>query len=185
MNYGKSVRESVKMCVASLEKITAEENALAAARKAGKVAPAIAAAKASELALARAEAIGAANAKIEQERLAHHAAVDAWNIADGSKIDERDLKLLQADFHFNAKQFQQMADKHRDNATMLQLLAEFSERHRDWALTADRQIGAEARKSAFDAFCRNASNAARDPNTLSAAIWLSDNGTDNSVYYEY
>lgn len=185
MNFGRSVRESVELCVANLEKISAEEKELSAARKARKIAPADAEARASELAHARADALGTVNARIEHDRIAHHAAVDTWNTADGGKLDDGDLKLLQADFHFTPTQFQQLSNKHRSNATMTQLLVEYSERHRDWNLTADRPIGAEARKTAFDIFCRNASNAARDPNALHTALWLSGNGTDESCFYEY
>ncbi len=119
MNFGKSVRESVELCVKTLEEISTAEKELAAARKAGKIAPADAEAKSAELARARADALGTVNARIERDRLAHHAAVDEWNTADGSKIDEGDLKLLQADFHFDPAQFQALCDKHRDNATML------------------------------------------------------------------
>lgn len=185
MNFGKSVRESVALCVTTLEEITAAEKELAAARKAGKIAPADAEAKSAELACARADALGTVNTRIERDRLAHHAAVDEWNTADGSKIDTGDLKLLQADFHFDPAQFQALCDKHRDNATMLQLLAEYSEKHRDWNLTADRPIGAQARKDAFDRFCRDASSAARDPNSVHAALWLSGNGTAESVFIDY
>ena len=185
MNFGKSVRESVGLCVTTLEEITAAEKELAAARKAGKIAPADAEAKSAELACARADALGTVNTRIERDRLAHHAAVDEWNTADGSKVDEGDLKLLQADFHFDPAQFQALCDKHRDNATMLQLLAEYGEKHRDWGLTADRPIGAKARKDAFDRFCRDASSAARDPNSLHAALWLSGNGTAESVFIDY
>lgn len=96
MNFGKSVRESVALCVTTLEEITAAEKELAAARKAGKIAPADAEAKSAELACARADALGTVNTRIERDRLAHHAAVDEWNTADGSKIDTGDLKLLQA-----------------------------------------------------------------------------------------
>lgn len=185
MNFGKSVRESVELCVTTLEEITAAEKELAAARKAGKIAPADAEAKSAELARARADALGTVNTRIEHDRLTHHEAVDKWNTADGSKLDEGDLKLLQADFHFDPAQFQALCDKHRDNATMLQLLAEYGEKHRDWGLTADRPIGAKARKDAFDRFCRDASSAARDPNSLHAALWLSDNGTSASVFVDY
>ena len=56
MNFGKSVRESVELCMTTLEEITAAEKELAAARKAGKIAPADAEAKSAELARARADA---------------------------------------------------------------------------------------------------------------------------------
>ena len=52
-------------------------------------------------------------------------------------------------------------------------------------MTADRPIGAKARKDAFDRFCRDASSAARDPNSLHAALWLSGNGTAESVFIDY
>lgn len=185
MNFGKNVRKSVEMCVKTLEEIATAEKELAVARKAGKIAPADAAAKFAELTRARADALGAVNTRIEHDRLAHHAAVDEWNAADGSKIDEGDLKLLQADFHFDPAQFQALCNKHDSNATMLQLLAEYSEKHRNWNLTADRPVGAQARKDAFDQFCRDASSAARDPNSLHAALWLSGNGTSDSVYIDY
>ena len=185
MNFGKSVRESVELCVTTLGEIAVVEKNLATARKAGKIAPADAEASAAELARTRADTLGTVNTRIERDRLAHHAAVDKWNTADGSKLDEGDLKLLQADFHFDPAQFQALCDKHRDNATMLQLLAEYSEKHRAWNLTADRPIGAQARKSAFDYFCRDASSAARDPNSLHAALWLSGNGTSESVFIDY
>lgn len=168
MNFGKSVRDSVELCVSTLEGIVTAEKELAAAKKAGKIAPADAEAKSAELARARADALGAVNTQIEHDRLAHHEAVDKWNTADGSKLDVGDLKLLQADFHFDPAQFQQLCDKHRD-----------------WNLTADRPIGASARKDAFDRFCRDASSAARDPNSLHAALWLSGNGTADSVYIDY
>ena len=74
MNFGKSVRESVELCVTTLEEITAAEKELAAARKAGKIAPADAEAKSAELARARADALGTVNTRIERDRLAHHAA---------------------------------------------------------------------------------------------------------------
>lgn len=185
MNFGKSVRESVELCVTTLEEIAAAEKKLAAERKAGKIAPADAEAKFAELAHARADALGVVNTRIERDRLAHHAAVDEWNTADGSKVDAGDLHLLQADFHFDPAQFQALCNKHRDNATMLQLLSEYGEKHRDWSLTADRPIGAQARKDAFDRFCRDASSAARDPNSLHAALWFSGNGTAESVFVDY
>lgn len=93
MNFGKSVRESVELCVKTLEEISTAEKELAAERKAGKIAPADAEAKFAELVRARAYALGTVNTRIERDRLAHHAAVDKWNIADGTKIDEGDLKL--------------------------------------------------------------------------------------------
>lgn len=123
MNFGKSVRESVELCVTTLEEIAAAEKKLAAERKAGKIAPADAEAKFAELAHARADALGVVNTRIERDRLAHHAAVDEWNTADGSKVDAGDLQLLQADFHFDPAQFQALCNKHRDNATMLQPLS--------------------------------------------------------------
>lgn len=57
MNFGKSVRESVELCVKTLEEISTAEKELAAARKAGKIAPADAEAKSAELAHARADAL--------------------------------------------------------------------------------------------------------------------------------
>lgn len=182
MNYGKSVRESVELCISTLERIAAAEKELDAERRAGKIAPVAADAKADELARARTDALAAADACIERDRLAHHAAVDEWNTADGSKIDDGDLKLLQADFHFEPMQFQKLCDKHRNNATMLQLLFEYSDKHRNWNLVADRLIGAQARKDAFDEFCRGAGSAIRDP--LCAAPWFSDSGNE-TIFIDY
>ena len=70
-----------------------------------------------------------ANVKIEEIRREHEAAVDAWNVLDGSKIDHDDAELLRLCDRMTSQQYQALCDKHRENATMSKLLADFAERH--------------------------------------------------------
>ena len=84
-----------------------------------------------------------------------------------------------------AQQYQHLCDKHRENSTMLGLLADFADRHADLGLTADRPIDAKTRLTNFDTFCAAASRAVKSPNTLQAALFLDGRGDLPGTNYSY
>lgn len=126
-----------------------------------------------------------ANLEVEKIRREHEAAVNAWNVLDGSKIDHDDAELLRLCDRMSAKQFQALCDKHRENATMSKLLADYSDRHADLGLTADRPIDAKTRLTNFDTFCAAASRAVKSPNTIQAALFLDGRGDLPGTNYSY
>lgn len=126
-----------------------------------------------------------ANVKIEEIRREHEAAVNAWNVLDGSKIDHDDAELLRLCDRMTSQQYQALCDKHRENATMAKLLADYADRHADLGLTADRPIDAKTRLTNFDTFCAAASRAVKSPNTLQAALFLDGRGDLPGTNYSY
>ena len=140
---------------------------------------------AAELQRRKDRAVIDANVKIEEIRREHEAAVTAWDTLDGSKIDHDDAELLRLCDRMSSQQYQALCDKHRENATMSKLLADFAERHADLGLTADRPIDAKTRIGNFNQFCATASRAVKDPDTIQAAMFI-DGGADTpGVNYCY
>lgn len=111
--------------------------------------------------------------------------MSAWDVLDGSKIDRDDAELLRLCDRMTAQQFQALCTKHRENATMLGLLADFAERHSDLGLTADRPIDAKTLLTNFDMFCAAASRTVKNPNTLQAALFLDGRGDLPGTNYSY
>lgn len=126
-----------------------------------------------------------ANLEVEKIRREHEAAVNAWNVLDGSKIDHDDAELLRLCDRMTSQQYQALCDKHRENATMSKLLADFADRHADLGLTADRPIDAKMRLTNFNTFCAAASRAVKSPNTLQAALFLDGRGDLPGTNYSY
>lgn len=126
-----------------------------------------------------------ANIAVEGIRREHEAAVNAWNVLDGSKIDHDDAELLRLCDRMTSQQYQALCDKHRENATMAKLLADYADRHADLGLTADRPIDAKTRLTNFNTFCATASRAVKDPNTLAAAMFLDGRADAVGVNYCY
>lgn len=139
----------------------------------------------AELQRRRDRAVIDANLAIEETRREHEAAVDAWNVLDGSKIDHDDAELLRLCDRMTSQQYQALCDKHRENATMSKLLADYSDRHADLGLTADRPIDAKTRLTNFDTFCAAASRAVKSTNTLQAALFLDGRGDLPGTNYSY
>lgn len=126
-----------------------------------------------------------ANLEVEKIRREHEAAVNAWNVLDGSKIDHDDAELLRLCDRMTSQQYQALCDKHRENATMAKLLADYADRHADLGLTADRPIDAKTRLTNFNTFCAAASRAVKSPNTLQAALFLDGRGDLPGTNYSY
>lgn len=126
-----------------------------------------------------------ANVKIEEIRREHEAAVNAWNVLDGAKIDHDDAELLRLCDRMTSRQYQALCDKHRENATMSKLLADYSDRHADLGLTADRPADAKTRLRNFDTFCATASRAVQSPDTIAAALFVDGRADTPSVNYLY
>lgn len=86
---------------------------------------------------------------------------------DGSMLHE-DAKLLQLDLKMTPHQFEALAEKHKENPLMVQLLQEYSDKHEGlyagWLPTADAKI------RAFGDFVTIAGNAIKMPQSLQAAM---------------
>lgn len=139
----------------------------------------------AELQRRKDRAVVDANIAVEGIRREHEAAVNAWDTLDGSKIDHDDAELLRLCDRMTSQQYQALCDKHRENATMSKLLADYADRHADLGLTADRPIDAKTRLTNFDTFCAAASRAVKSPNTLQAALFLDGRGDLPGTNYSY
>lgn len=185
INYGRKVHDVVDAALAVIDAAIAERDELDQKMKNGSISQKFYGKSVAELQQRKDRAVIDANVKIEEIRREHEAAVTAWDALDGSKIDEGDAKLLQLCDKMTSEQYQQLCTKHRENATMLKLLADFAERHADLGLSADRPIDAKTRLTNFGTLCAAASRAVKDPNTLQAALFLDGRGDLPGTNYSY
>lgn len=183
--YGRKVHEIVDAALEVIGGADAERKQLDQKMKDGIITQKCYGETVAELQRRRDRAVIDANLAIEETRREHEAAVDAWNVLDGSKIDHDDAELLRLCDQMTSQQYQALCDKHRENATMSKLLADYSDRHADLGLTADRPIDAKTRLTNFDTFCAAASRAVKSPNTLQAALFLDGRGDLPGTNYSY
>lgn len=183
--YGRKVHEIVDAALEVIGGVDAERKQLDQKMKDGIITQKRYGETVAELQRRKDRAVVDANLAIEEIRREHEAAVDAWNVLDGSKIDHDDAELLRLCDRMSAQQFQQLCTKHKENSVMLGLLADYSERHSNLGLTADRPIDAKTRLTNFNTFCATASRAVKDPNTLSAAMFLDGRADAVGVNYSY
>lgn len=183
--YGRKVHEIVDAALEVIGGVDAERKELDRKMKDGIITQKHYGETVAELQRRKDRAVVDANLAIEGIRREHEAAVDAWNVLDGSKIDHDDAELLRLCDRMSAQQFQQLCTKHKENSVMLGLLADYSERHADLGLTADRPIDAKTRLTNFNTFCATASRAVKAPNTLSAAMFLDGRADAVGVNYCY
>ena len=185
INYGRKVHDVVDAALEVIDGTIAERDALDQKMKNGCISQKFYGESVSELQRRKDRATIDANLEVEKIRREHEAAVNAWNALDGSKIDRDDAELLRLCDRMTAQQYQHLCDKHRENSTMLGLLADFADRHADLGLTADRPIDAKTRLTNFDTFCAAASRAVKNPNTLQAALFLDGRGDLPGTNYVY
>lgn len=185
INYGKRVHDVVTAALEVINGADAERKELDQKMKNGSISQKFYDETAAELQRRKDRAICDANLEIEAIRQQHEKAVTAWNALDGSKIDRDDAELLKLCDKMTAQQYQQLCTKHKENSVMLKLLADYADRHSDLGLTADRPIGAKTRLTNFDTFCAAASRAVKDPNTISAALFLDGRGDLPGTDYLY
>lgn len=185
INYGRKVHDVVDAALAVIDAAIAERDELDQKMKDGIITQKHYGETVAELQRRKDRAVIDANVAIEEIRQQHEKAVNAWNVLDGSKIDHDDAELLRLCDRMNPQQFQALCDKHRENATMLGLLADFADRHSDLGLTANRPIDAKTRLSNFNAFAATASRAVKDSNTLQAALFLDGRADAPGVNYAY
>ena len=183
--YGKKVHEIVNAALEVVNAANSERKRLDWRLNQGEIAEQQHLKAAAELRQRKAAAVADANLEIEKIRREHEAAVTAWDALDGAKLDEADAKLLQLCDKMTSEQYQQLCTKHRENATMLKLLADFAERHSDLGLTADRPADAKTRLTNFDTFCATASRAVQSPDTIAAALFVDGRADAPSVNYLY
>ena len=185
ISYGKRVHDVVNAALEVIGGVDAERKSLDQKMKDGIITQKRYGETVAELQRRKDRAVVDANIEVEKIRREHEAAVSAWDVLDGSKIDRDDAELLRLCDRMTAQQFQALCTKHRENATMLGLLADFAERHSDLGLTADRPIDAKTRLTNFDTFCAAASRAVKNPNTLQAALFLDGRGDLPGTNYSY
>ena len=183
--YGRKVHDVVNAALEVIGGADAERKELDQKMKNGIITQKRYGETAAELQRRRDRAVIDANVKIEEIHREHEAAVNAWNVLDGAKIDHDDAELLRLCDRMTSRQYQALCDKHRENATMSKLLADYSDRHADLGLTADRPIDAKTRLTNFNTFCATASRAVRDSNTISAAMFLDGRADAVGVNYCY
>ena len=185
ISYGKRVHDVVDAALEIINAANTERKQLDQKMKDGIIAQKRYGETVAELQRRKDRAVVDANLAIEEIRREHEAAVDAWNVLDGSKIDHDDAELLRLCDRMSAQQFQQLCTKHKENSVMLGLLADYSERHADLGLIADRPIDAKTRLTNFNTFCATASRAVEAPDTLSAAMFLDGRGDLPGTNYSY
>ena len=184
MNFGAEVKAVVESHVASMDALDNEARKIEEQLKQERITGRVAAEKRKEIEDRRAVAITTAQEEINRLHQEHDAAVDAWNALDGSKLHP-DAELLKLDLPMNQTQFQQLADKHKDNSLMLSLLAAYADRHQEEPLFADRPADEKTRKSEFSDFCERAAGCIRNHNRIAAAMFLGGKYIPPSVLYEY
>lgn len=185
ISYGKRVHDAVNAALEVIGGADAERKELDQKMKDGIITQKCYGETVSELQRRRDRAVADANIAIEKIRREHEAAVNAWNVLDVAKIDHDDAELLRLCDRMSSQQYQALCDKHRENATMAKLLADYAERHSDLGLAADRPIDAKTRLTNFDTFCATASRAVKDPNTIAAALFLDGRADAIGVNYCY
>lgn len=185
INYGRRVHEIVDAALEVIGGADAERKQIDQKMENGTITQKHYGEAVVELQRRKDRAVIDANVKIEEIRREHEAAVTAWDTLDGSKIDHDDAELLRLCDTMSSKQYQTLCDKHRENATMAKLLADFAERHADLGLTADRPIDAKTRLTNFDTFCAAASRAVKNSNTIQAALFLDGRGDLPGTNYSY
>lgn len=184
-SYGRRVHDVVDAALEIINNANTERKQLDWRLNQGEIAEQQHLKAAAELRQRKAAAVADANLAIEEIRREHEAAVTAWDALDGSKIDLADAELLRLCDRMTSQQYQQLCTKHRENATMLKLLADFAERHSDLGLTADRPADAKTRLTNFNTFCATASRAVQSPDTLAAALFVDGRADVPSVNYCY
>lgn len=183
--YGRKVHEIVDAALEVIGGVDAERKQLDQKMKDGIITQKRYGETVAELQRRKDRAVVDANIAVEGIRREHEAAVNAWNVLDGSKIDHDDAELLRLCDRMTSQQYQALCDKHRENATMAKLLADYADRHADLGLTADRPIDAKTRLTNFNTFCATASRAVKSPDTLSAALFLDGRGDLPGTNYSY
>ena len=185
INYGRRVHDTVDAALAVMAGADAERKQLDQKMKDGIITQKYYGEARTELQQRRDRAVIDANIAIEKIRREHEAAVNAWNVLDGAKINRDDAELLKLCDKMTAQQYQQLCDKHKENSVMLKLLSDYADRHSDLGLTADRPIDAKTRIGNFNQFCATASRAVKDPNTLQAAMFIDGRADTPGVNYCY
>lgn len=183
--YGRKVHDVINAALEVIGGADAERKQLDQKMKDGIISQKRYGETVAELQRRRDRATIDANLEVEKIRREHEAAVNAWSVLDGSKIDHDDAELLRLCDTMTSEQYQALCDKHRENATMAKLLADYADRHADLGLTADRPIDAKTRIGNFNQFCATASRAAKDPNTIQAAMFIDGRADTPGVNYCY
>lgn len=183
--YGRKVHEIVDAALEVIGGVDAERKEIDQKMKDGIITQKRYGETVAELQRRKDRAVVDANLAIEEIRREHEAAVDAWNVLDGSKIDRDDAELLRLCDTMTSEQFQQLCTKHKENSVMLKLLADYADRHADLGLTADRPIDAKTRLTNFSTFCATASRAVKAPNTIAAALFVDGRADAVGVNYSY
>lgn len=171
MKYTEKVMNIVKGALSKMEQITGQIEELDRRFKAEEISGMDYRAQKVELEKQLNAARIEANQQLQDTGKAYREAVEQGAEIDSTMLHD-DAKLLQLDMKMTAHQFEALAEKHKDNPLMAQLLQEYSDKHE--GLYADVMPTVEAKINAFDSFVGSALNALRTPDSISAAMFQDD-----------
>ena len=169
MKYTEKVMNIVKGALSKLEQLTGQIGDLNRRFKAEVISGVDYQAQKAELEKQLNTARYEANQQLQETGKAYREAVEQGTEIDSTMLHD-DAKLLQLDMKMTAHQFEVLAEKHKDNPLMVQLLQEYSDKHE--GLYAGFLPTVEAKINAFDGFVRSAQNTLRTPDNLQAAFFL-------------
>ena len=169
MKYTDIAINAVKSAQERQGQLKAQEKALKAEYQAGKMSTVEFSQKQAEIKLQMQTVHTEVTQKLQAIEKAYKQVVHKAAELDGSKVHE-DAKLLQLDIKMTTQQFETLVAKHQENPLMLQLLQEYSEKHK--GLYADMVQSPTAKAEEFAGFIRSAENAVRTPDSLQAAMFV-------------
>lgn len=184
MNYQQKIYNTVNSFIETMADLDGKEREINKQVQAETLARVTADQQRAALKAQRDAAYAGTVQEIERIRVSHAEAVDLWNTLDGSKL-HADAEILKMDIPMNQVQYQQLCDKHKNNSLMLSLLCQYPDRHKESALYADRPADAATRKAEFNDYAARAVNVCREPQSIRAGLFLSNNGVPASCGYEY
>lgn len=168
MKYTEKVMNIVKSALSEMEQIAEQIEELNRRFKAEEISGKDYQAQKAELEKQQETVRLDATQKLQETARSYRVAVEQGAEIDSTMLHE-DAKLLQLEMKMTPHQFEALAEKHKDNPLMVQLLQEYSNKHE--GLFAGFLPTVEAKINAFDGFVRSAGNAIRTPDGLQAAFF--------------
>lgn len=169
MKYTEKVLQIVKKAVEQLSQLSEQERQLDTAYNRGKVSTEDYKTQKAEIREISDQIRQAEQLKLQQAKSGYVAAVRKASQVDGVKLHE-DARILQMDIKLTPYQFEALAEKHKDNPLMLQLLQAYGEKHE--GLYAVMVPTATTKEAEFDGFISAAADSLRTPDSLKAAMFI-------------
>lgn len=168
MKYTEKVMGIVKAAVSQLEGVSERLRDLERRYKAESISSTDYAARRAELGKQRDMIRLDAEQKLVEAGEGYRKAVEKGSEIDSTMLHD-DAKLLELDMKMTPHQFEALAEKHKDNPLMAQLLQDYSDKHE--GLYAGFLPTADAKIAAFEDFVGSARNTVRTPDSMQAAFF--------------